>query len=122
MNKFYSFLLMAGFGLLISVGCSKPPAKQDTSDGFIGNWKVTESSGEIYYMTLKTNGSSSSTHDGGEFGKWKRKKDHIEIEWFPKTFKLYFNPGSSKPLLENPTPDQPKPSPSVAEKVEKIPG
>ncbi len=118
MKKTFPFILSISIVLLFSIGCSR---HKNSQEAYIGNWKVTEPTGETYFMSLREDGSSSSTFDGGEFGKWQMKEDHIEIEWTPKTLKLYFNPGSTKPLLENPTQINPNPTPSVAEKVEKVP-
>src|SRR5215813_3374045 len=99
LRHFFAFL---GIFLLLA-GCSKKEASLPSKEGYVGSWKLTDPGGQVYYMTLNPDGSGKTTREGGEFGKWTFRQDHIETEWIPKNFKLYFDAGSARPLLKNPS-------------------
>jgi hypothetical protein len=112
-------LVFLGIFLLLAA-CSKKQESPPSKEGYVGNWKLTDSQGGTYYMTLNPDGSGKTTREGGEFGKWEFKQDHIEAEWIPKNFKIYFNPGQARPLLKNPSVKEGV-EPSVGTKVDTIP-
>src|SRR4029434_8584862 len=95
------------------------PSAPASKESYIGNWKLSDTQGNTYYMSLDADGSGKTTRGGGEFGKWEFKQDHIEAEWIPKNLKLYFDPGKTKPLLKNPS--GPPEEISWGVKVNKIP-
>jgi hypothetical protein len=114
-----NLLVLLGVFLLLAA-CSRKQASPVNQDGYVGNWKVSDPQGNTFYMTLNPDGSGTSTRAGGEFGKWQFKADHIELEWMPKDFTLYFNPGQTVPL-KNPSVGQVQAAPTTAVKVDEIP-
>jgi hypothetical protein len=71
-------------------------------------------------MSLKPDGSGMTTRGDGEFGKWQFQADHIELEWYPKSFTLHFNPGQAVPLKASNSPEN-NAGRTTAVKVDKIP-
>jgi|GEM_PF-3664328 len=112
---FFAFLAVA---LLVSCSQKQQPSSPPSKEGFVGNWKLEDPRGNVYYMTLEADGSGKTTREGGEFGKWEFKQDHIEAEWIPKNLKLYFDPGQAKPLLKNSPEER---TFSIGSKIDKIP-
>ena len=104
--------------LLLGVGCGQRQSKSVGKEDYVGNWKVEHPQFGTYFMTLNADGSTTSTRTGGEFGQWRWKVDHIELEWNPKNLTFYFDSGSSAPKKNPSLPDK---GTSTAEKVEKVP-
>jgi hypothetical protein len=115
----YFFAFLGIFFLFAS--CSHKEELVPSKEGYVGHWKLTDPQGNTYYMTLNPDGSGGTTREGGEFGKWEFKEDHVEAEWFPKKFRLYFNSGKTQPILKNPVAGEEKAGSSVGMKVDKIP-
>jgi hypothetical protein len=120
-------ILLAGiFSVLLlgTVACqSKDLPKPDSPQAYIGNWKVTDPQGQVFYMTLKADGSGTTTREGGEFGTWKIKDEHLESEWLSQRFQIFFEKGKTKPIFTGPAVEgkTQNPQPWVAERVEEIP-
>ena len=114
-----NFLLLI-FLLIDLIACQDKPGTTKIPESFEGVWKVTGPQGQVYYMTLKKDGSGSTTREGGEFGTWKSNGDEIEAKWISKNLKINFSSGSVKvPGLS--TNKAASSQSSLAEKVEKIP-
>lgn len=111
------------FILLIfgAVACQdKPLAPIDSPEAYVGVWKVTGPKGQTYYMTIREDGSGSTTRGEGEFGTWKITSEQLEAKWIPKNLQIHFSSGSAK-VPKIPSSDKPSSQKSIAEKVDKIP-
>lgn len=94
MSRILCFLSLIFFGL---AGCQdKPLPPLNSLEAYVGVWKVTDPQGKIYYMTLKEDGSGSTTRGEGEFGVWKINQNHIQTKWVPKNLTIQFSSGSAK--------------------------
>jgi len=105
---------------LLVVSCAKKGDSSRSKQDYVGHWKLTDTRGNIYFMTLSEDGTCKTTREGGEFGTWAFKENHIEAQWLPKTFRLHYDPGSTQPRL-TPSVGPEKSGSSVGTKVEKVP-
>lgn len=123
MKSRYSWFLILVLFLGITACRQKALPPPDAPEAYVGVWKVTDPQGQVFYMTLKADGSGTTTREGGEIGTWKIKGDHLESQWLPKQFRIYFSEGKTKPLLGGPSVAGKTGGgkPWIAEKVEKIP-
>jgi hypothetical protein len=102
MKSFSKYLLVVLGSVLLFASCSQKKESPASKEGYVGHWELKDPQGNIYYMTLNPDGSGNTTREGGEFGKWQFKTDHVEAEWLSKNFKLHFNSGESQPLPKDP--------------------
>ncbi|MGQ0671938.1 MAG: hypothetical protein ACT4N2_03530 [Hyphomicrobium sp.] len=75
MNPNFSNVVRAGmFAMMIS-----GPAW--AASEFEGVWKVTDTTGKAYEITLAPDGSANGTQEAGQAGTWKAEGEAVVIEW-----------------------------------------
>lgn len=78
MKHFVKYSLI--FSLFFS--CSPQQEKHKTGrEEYIGNWRVTDEQGKIFFITLHENGTATSTWQKGDKGIWKLEQGKSIITW-----------------------------------------
>jgi len=118
MKKYFGLIFIL---LLAMSACQdKSSSASNTFESFEGVWKVTGPKGQIYYMTLKKDGSGTTTREGGEFGTWELNGGDLEAKWIPKNLKIQFSSGSAR-VSNLPSDKVESKQKTTAVKVDKIP-
>lgn len=65
-------------------GCTdRPMTKKSKSimESYVGYWKVSDTKGDNYYITLSSSRNATSTYRNGEKGKWSLMGDRAVVTW-----------------------------------------
>jgi len=72
------------FSLILSLFFSCNPKPEEPKTGreeYIGNWRVADGQGKIFFITLHENGTSTSTWKKGDKGTWKIEQGKAIVTW-----------------------------------------
>lgn len=68
------------FALTVAIFAGRQAVAAEASD-FIGTWKLKDTDHSSFNVTLKEDGSCTSTWGVGETGTWKLEGDRVTLSW-----------------------------------------